>query len=64
VAEEEEQAVKDRRYSELLEGEMVNGTVRSLTDYGAFVDVGGVDALLHVNDIFWRRAVGRAVDRD
>ena len=34
---------------------MVHGTVRSLTDYGAFVDIGGVDALLHVADISWGR---------
>jgi small subunit ribosomal protein S1 len=55
VAEEEEQTVKDQRYSELKEGDAVSGTVRSLTDYGAFVDVGGVDALLHVSDISWGR---------
>src|SRR3989441_4988661 len=55
VAEDEEQTVKDRRYSELKEGDTVSGTVRSLTDYGAFVDVGGVDALLHVSDISWSR---------
>jgi small subunit ribosomal protein S1 len=51
VAEEEERATKDRRYSEVAPGETVRGTVRSLTDYGAFVDIGGVDALLHVSDI-------------
>jgi small subunit ribosomal protein S1 len=55
VAEEEERSAKDRRYSELKEGETVSGTVRSLTDYGAFVDVGGTDALLHVSDISWGR---------
>jgi small subunit ribosomal protein S1 len=55
VAEEEEQTVKDRRYSEVKEGDTVSGTVRSLTDYGAFVDIGGVDALLHVSDISWSR---------
>ena len=51
VAEEEERAVKERRYSEVKEGSTVRGTVRSLTDYGAFVDIGDVDALLHVSDI-------------
>jgi small subunit ribosomal protein S1 len=51
IAEEEERAVKDRRYSEVQEGAIVQGTVRSLTDYGAFIDIGGVDALLHVSDI-------------
>ena len=55
VAQEEERAIKDRRYDELKEGDTVTGTVRSLTDYGAFVDVGGVDALLHVGDISWSR---------
>ena len=40
---------------------MVNGTVRSLTDYGAFVDIGGVDALLHIGDISWSR-VNKAAD--
>ncbi len=55
VAEEEEQSIKDRRYAELKEGDTVSGTVRSLTDYGGFVDLGGVDALLHVGDISWGR---------
>src|ERR1700693_3671394 len=55
VAEEEERSVKDKFYSQIKEGEIVSGTVRSLTDYGAFVDVGGVDALLHVSDIAWGR---------
>jgi small subunit ribosomal protein S1 len=51
VSEEEERAAKDRRYSEVREGSTVRGTVRSLTDYGAFIDIGGVDALLHVSDM-------------
>ena len=55
IAEEEERAAKQRRYSEVLEGETVRGEVRSLTDYGAFIDIGGVDALLHVSDIAWSR---------
>ncbi len=55
VAEEEERATKDRRYAEVKEGDIVHGTVRSLTDYGAFVDLGGVDGLLHVGDIAWGR---------
>jgi small subunit ribosomal protein S1 len=55
VAEEEERASKERRYSEIKEGETVTGVVRSLMDYGAFVDIGGVDGLLHVGDISWSR---------
>ena len=61
VAEEEERSVKERRYSEMKEGDTVSGTVRSLTDYGAFVDLGGVDALLHVSDLAWSR-VAKPVD--
>jgi len=55
VIEEEERSAKDQLYSKIEEGATVSGTVRSLTDYGAFVDVGGVDALLHVGDISWGR---------
>src|SRR5689334_5871994 len=55
VVEEEERANKERRYSEITEGETVCGTVRSLADYGAFVDLGGVDGLLHVAEISWSR---------
>jgi small subunit ribosomal protein S1 len=55
IAEDEERAGKERRFSELKEGDTVEGEVRSLTDYGAFVDIGGADALLHVGEISWRR---------
>lgn len=70
LQEEEERASKERRYSELTEGDTVQGEVRSLTDYGAFVDIGGMDGLLHVSDISWQRvnkpsdvlAVGQPVE--
>jgi small subunit ribosomal protein S1 len=55
IAEDEEAAAKQRRFSELKEGDTVRGEVRSLTDYGAFVDIGDADALLHVGEISWRR---------
>jgi small subunit ribosomal protein S1 len=55
IAEEEETAARQRRYSELKEGDTVRGTVRSLTDYGAFVDIGEIDGLLHVGEISWSR---------
>lgn len=55
IAEDEEHALRERRYSELKEGDTLWATVCSLTDYGAFVDIGGVDALLHVSDISWGR---------
>jgi small subunit ribosomal protein S1 len=70
VAEEEERANRERRYSEIKEGDTVNGVVRSLADYGAFVDIGEVDGLLHVSDISWGRvnkpadvlSVGQAIE--
>ena len=70
VVEEEERSAKDKRYSEMKEGDTVSGTVRSLTDYGAFIDLGGVDALLHVSDIAWSRvskpsdvlSIGRSIE--
>ncbi len=61
LAEEEERLVKERRYSEIKEGDIVQGTVRSLADYGAFVDIGGIDGLLHVSDIAWAR-IGKPSD--
>jgi small subunit ribosomal protein S1 len=55
VLEEEARASQGRRYEELQEGATVHGTVRSLADYGAFVDIGSVDGLLHVAEISWSR---------
>jgi small subunit ribosomal protein S1 len=55
VTEEEDRATRDRRYTELREGDIVSGTIRTLNDYGAFVDIGGVDGLLHISDIAWNR---------
>lgn len=55
VLEEETRASADARFSELAEGQVVSGTVRSLTSFGAFVDLDGADALLHISDIAWQR---------
>ncbi|HSW50491.1 MAG TPA: S1 RNA-binding domain-containing protein [Bryobacteraceae bacterium] len=55
VLEEEEQHAKRAAFEQLKEGAMVTGTVRTLTDFGAFVDLGAVDGLLHVADISWGR---------
>src|SRR5579863_1076601 len=55
VAEKEERSARDRTYGQIKEGDVVQGTVRSLMEYGAFVDLGGVDALLHVGEISWAR---------
>ena len=53
VLEEEEALARQKLFSDLQEGAVMHGTVRSLTEYGAFVDIGGVDGLLHVADISW-----------
>ena len=55
VVEEEERFAREKIYGQIKEGETVTGTVRSLMEYGAFVDLGGVDALLHVGEISWGR---------
>ncbi|HTJ29024.1 MAG TPA: S1 RNA-binding domain-containing protein [Acidobacteriaceae bacterium] len=57
VTEEEASASRARRHAELREGDVVSGTVRSITDYGAFVDLGGVDGLLHIAEIAWNRVM-------
>src|SRR5690606_14876720 len=65
---------RDEARSDLLEnikeGSVVQGLVKNITDYGAFIDLGGVDGLLHVTDISWKRvnhpsevlSVGQTVD--
>jgi small subunit ribosomal protein S1 len=55
VLEEQARATADGKFAAMSEGAVVNGTVRSLMSYGAFVDLGGVDGLLHVSDIAWSR---------
>jgi small subunit ribosomal protein S1 len=55
ILEEQARQLEQERYAEVSEGDIVSGLVRSLTSYGAFVDVGGVDGLLHVSDIAWSR---------
>lgn len=55
IAEEEAFSREQDRYAELKEGDVVNGQIRSLTSYGAFVDLGGIDGLLHVSDLSWGR---------
>jgi small subunit ribosomal protein S1 len=57
VLEEREREARQQAFDRLQEGEVVRGTVRSLTDFGAFVDLGGVDGLLHVADMSYARNV-------
>jgi small subunit ribosomal protein S1 len=55
VLEESRAEARSELVSNLSEGQVLNGIVKNLTEYGAFVDLGGVDGLLHVTDIAWRR---------
>lgn len=55
VLEEEARAGAQDRFAAMQEGDTISGTVRSLMPYGAFVDLGGVDGLLHVSDLSWSR---------
>jgi small subunit ribosomal protein S1 len=55
VLEEQAQVEAEGRYSSIKPGDIVPGTVRSLMPYGAFLDLGGLDGLLHVSDIAWTR---------
>jgi small subunit ribosomal protein S1 len=55
VIEVEQEAKKRETLAQLEEGRVLRGTVKNLTDYGAFVDLGGLDGLLHVTDISWGR---------
>jgi small subunit ribosomal protein S1 len=61
VQEEEERLAKQALFDAIQEGQVLRGTVRTLMDYGAFVDIGGVDGLLHVADISWSR-IGKPAD--
>jgi small subunit ribosomal protein S1 len=55
ILEEDEARVREQKFGELQPGAVVRGTVRSVMDFGAFVDLGGVDGLLHVTDMAWHR---------
>lgn len=55
VVESEGGAVRQALLENLEEGQVVRGAVKNLTDYGAFVDLGGVDGLLHITDMAWKR---------
>ena len=70
VLEESRAEARSELVSNLQEGQILQGIVKNITDYGAFVDLGGVDGLLHVTDIAWKRInhpsealqVGQTVD--
>ena len=70
VLEERERQAKEEAFGRIEEGAIMHGTVRSLTDFGAFVDLGGIDGLLHVSDMSYARnlkpsdvvSVGQEID--
>jgi len=70
VLEETRAQARNELVANLKEGQVLNGVVKNITDYGAFIDLGGVDGLLHVTDIAWRRinhpsealTIGQAVE--
>jgi small subunit ribosomal protein S1 len=55
VVEEENSAEREALLESLQEGAIIRGIVKNLTDYGAFVDLGGIDGLLHITDMAWKR---------
>lgn len=55
VVESENSAEREALLESLQEGAVIKGVVKNLTDYGAFVDLGGIDGLLHITDMAWRR---------
>jgi len=55
LLEEERKLLREGTLKSIQEGAVVEGTVKSLTDYGAFIDLGGMDGLLHITDIAWGR---------
>lgn len=60
VLEESRAEQRSAMIKNLSEGQTVEGTVKNITDYGAFIDLGGVDGLLHVTDISWKRITNPA----
>jgi len=55
VLEESRSEQRDQLLGKISEGQTLDGIVKNITDYGAFIDMGGIDGLLHVTDISWRR---------
>ena len=62
LLEEDLKVTREETLKNIQEGEVVEGTVKNLTDYGAFVDLGGVDGLLHITDIAWGK-IGHPSDK-
>ena len=46
---------REKIFATIQEGSQISGVIKNLTDYGAFVDLGGIDGLLHITDITWKK---------
>ena len=57
LLEERQEEVRRELFARLQVGDVMDGTVKTITDFGAFVDIGGVDALLHISDLAWTKVV-------
>jgi len=57
VLQEQNSEERERLLEVIKEGETIEGTIKNLTDYGAFVDLGGLDGLLHITDLSWKRVM-------
>lgn len=55
ILEEERDSLKKKTLETLAEGQILDGVVKNITDYGAFIDLGGIDGLLHIVDMSWRK---------
>ncbi len=55
AVQEEQTKARKRIFSKVKVGDLIEGTVRNITDFGAFIDIGGIDALLHITDISWSK---------
>ena len=55
VVQKEKEVIKEKTWSEIQRGQKRKGTVKGITDFGAFIDLGGVDGLLHITDMSWSR---------
>jgi small subunit ribosomal protein S1 len=55
LLEEERQRAKEKTLASLAEGQIIEGVVKNITEYGAFIDLGGIDGLLHITDMSWGR---------
>lgn len=57
LLEERQEEARRELFSRITTGDVIEGTVKTITDFGAFVDIGGVDALLHISDLAWSKVV-------